>query len=94
MIALDGLLPELTNAVIAILPEANVNQKVAESVVRFKVWRCLRGRPLLDGPGARRYTVPTAQLASALGLVIEGSPKGYNSLNLPRLNQPYMHMVQ
>ena len=86
IIAFDGLLPEVTDTGITILPEAHVDQKIAETIVRLKVWRCLRGSPLLDGPSAGRCTVPTAQLASALGFVIEGSSKRYYSLDLPHRN--------
>ena len=38
VIALDGFVPEVSDAFVAILPKTDVDQEVGEFVVRFEVW--------------------------------------------------------
>ena len=84
IIALDGFGPEISNAAVTVLAEANVYQKVAEFVVWFEIGGGLGAGPSVDGTGAGVYTVPAAERAGSLGFKVEGCAKWNDTLDLRR----------
>lgn len=67
---LDRLLPEVPDAAIAILAEADVDQVVAELVIRLKVRGRIFGGPLVDIVGEQVWCVPASQRSCTFGLVV------------------------
>ena len=71
VVALDGFLPIIPNTAVAILPKADINQEVAEAVVRFEVGRLLCRSPLVDIPSEQCWGFPASKRSSALRFVIK-----------------------
>ncbi len=67
---LDSLLPEIPDAAIAVLAEADIDQVIAELVVRLKVRGCIFGGPFIDIVGEQVRCVPASQRSGTFGLVI------------------------
>ncbi len=67
---LDSLLPEIPDAAIAVLAEADIDQVIAELVVRLKVRGCISRGPFIDVVGEQVRCVPASQRSGTFGLVI------------------------
>lgn len=70
VVTLNGLLPEIPDAAVAVSAEPDVNQEIAERVLGFKIGSLLGGGPVVDGTGACIDAVPTAEFACAFRLVV------------------------
>lgn len=70
IIGFDGLDPEVAEASLAVLAEANIDEEVAELVLGFEVRGRFLGGPRIDTAGQERGTVPAAEGAGAFGLVV------------------------
>ena len=70
VVILNGLLPEIPDAAVAVLAEPDVNQEVAERVFGLKVGGRFGGSPIVDGTCACVDTVPAAELTCAFRLVV------------------------
>lgn len=82
VIPLDRLLPELSRLTRAVLAKPNVDQEIAEVVVRDEVWCGLVRRPRIDRARASGDTIPAAEATRALRLVVKGGSQGNDALNL------------
>ena len=82
VVILNGLLPEIPDAAVAVLAEPDVNQEVAERVFGLKVGSRFGGSPVVDGTCACVDTVPAAELACAFRLVVHRGAKGNDAFDL------------
>lgn len=82
IVLLDCLLPETSDVRGAVFAETNVNQEVAVVVVGFEgrsgIIRC----PLINWPSTGVHSIPAAELACTLRLVVHGGAERDNPSDL------------
>lgn len=82
IIALDGLLPEISNAAVAVLAEPNIDQKVTELVIGLKVRSLLFSRPRINVSSEQSWRVPAAQCSSTFGFIVKGCTERDDAFDL------------
>ena len=86
VVLLDFLDPEIPNTLVTVLPEANVNQEIAELLFRLKLVSLTGDTPLIDERLAKAKAIPTAEFASALAFTVKGRAEGDDASDL--CNEP------
>ena len=76
VVLLDFFDPEIPNSLVTVLPEANVNQEIAELLFRLEIISMTGDAPLLDVRLAKAKAIPTTEFASALALAVKGCAEG------------------